>query len=613
MSAKIFWTIVITGGLGGALAAQAQVGSPFAVKKKQQAWETPQAPALTAPHTSAPTAPYVSSRLPAAAPSQRPQAGYWPQSASHDANSFYKAPLAGSEAGRASISSAGSAPISSAQTYRAPSPQIAPATAAPRSPFAPRPTQTSAQPPAQPYENTPPQGYAGTYAETYAGTQNQFYPSQTPQAQTYQGQTYQGQAYQGQNTGYQQAALQRAAPKLRWQDRLGLGNIATSLKGFLKLGAAAVRRDGSGSEAEWDDSYIADGQIRGEVSAITEGGLEYGVGGLIRGQYDAFRRGFGGRIGDCPPDIAGCASVDIDGAATAIRGHSSRFYTAGPSDARETDIALEGAYLFLRSSYGDVSLGRDDGAAFLFSLGAPSLVAVNASNSPVDYTGLDSVKTVNDVSGFAEKITYVTPRLLGDRIGVGVQLGASYSPNARACGVDYCVRRNGADGTGVLAPELEDVAEFGVSLDRNFGNGLSAELTGTYARASERSNLLAFDDLESFGAGVEVKYNDITLGSSWLKSNNALANGDYEAWDIGLSWKPAQWGVSLSYGHADDDSVNLTSDQITLGGLYEFSDRFSLGTGVQYIDRRSPFVIGGLITEQDEKAYGLFLEGKVTF
>jgi len=202
---------------------------------------------------------------------------------------------------------------------------------------------------------------------------------------------------------------------------------------------------------------------------------------------------------------------------------------------------------------------------------------------------------------------------LGDRIGVGVQFGASYSPNARACGVDYCVRRNGADGTGVLAPDLEDVAEFGVSLDRNFGNGFSAELTGTYARASEQSNLAAFDDLESFGVGAEFKYNDLTLGGSWLKSNNALEDGDYEAWDIGLSWKPAQWGVSLSYGHADDESVDLISDQITLGAIYEFNDRFSLGTGLQYVDRSSPFAVGGTITQQDEKAYGLFVEGKVTF
>lgn len=594
MSAKIFWTIVITGGLGGALAAQAQVGSPFAANKKKQAWE------IDTPQDTRPSPPPQSSSAPLQiTPPQAAPTPSWssppPQDLSQnlpyvDKSISAQAPnLAGSRSAAPAYIPPANTPANSPQYYQAPSAQSSVPQASSRSPFAPQ------TPPH--YENTAPQ--------------NNYY-----QGQAYQGQAYQGQPYQAQNNlnqGYRATPPVQAAPKQSWKDKLGFGNIATSLKGFLKLGAAAVRREGDGFESEWDDSYIADGQIRGEVSAITNGGLEYGVGGLIRGQYDEFRRGFGGRVGDCPPDIAGCAGVDIGGVPTAVRGHTSRFYTAGPSDARKTDIALEGAYLFLRSSYGDISVGRDDGAAFLFSLGAPSLVAVNASNSSVDYTGLDSVKTVNDASGFAEKVTYTSPRLLGDRIGFGIQFGASYSPNARACGVDYCVRRNGADGTGVLAPELEDVTEFGVSLDRNFGNGFSAEVTGTYAQASEQTNLAAFDDLESFGFGAELKYTDFTLAGSWLNSNNALENGDYEAWDIGLSWKPAQWGVSLSYGHADDDSVNLTSDQITLGGIYEFNDRFSIGTGLQYVDRDTAFVIGGSVTEQNEKAYGLFVEGKVTF
>ena len=125
----------------------------------------------------------------------------------------------------------------------------------------------------------------------------------------------------------------------------------------------------------------------------------------MRAQYDPFRRGFGGRVPLCPPDIAGCSASGTN----SLRGHTSQFYQFGLDDARETQIQLESAHLFLRSAYGDVTIGRDDGAAYLFSLGAPTLLAVNASNSPVDYTGLDSVKTVNDASGFSEKITYTSP------------------------------------------------------------------------------------------------------------------------------------------------------------------------------------------------------------
>ena len=490
MSTKIFWTIVITGGLGGAWVAQAQ--SPFANKKKTNAWETVQ-PAPTPPQ--APTQTYTPPPAPtysAPAPTQaQPTYQAWPQTAPSQPS--YQAPTHQPQ-------SAYQAPSPSAPTYYQSQSTPPPAS---RSPFAPKTAPV--------YQNAPqayqPQTYQG---QTYQAPQYQGQaPSQAYQGQAYPNQAYQGQATDGQyaqNQYYQnQQSLKAQPPKRGWKERLGFGNLATSLKGFLKVGAAAVRRESEVTGIdEWDDGYIFDGQVRGEVSAITQGGIEYGVGGLVRGQYDEFRRGFGGLVGDCPAGVAGCASVDVDGVPTPVRGHTSRFFTDGESDAQEFEIALEGIYGFLRTSYGDVTVGRDDGAAYLFSLGAPSVLAVNASNSPVDYTGLDSVKTVNDASGFSEKITYTSPRLLGDRIGVGVQFGASYALNARACGVDFCVRDDDFDETGALAPDLDDVIEFGLSLDRTFQNGISVEATGTYARASEQSSLAAFDDLQSFGAGLEL-------------------------------------------------------------------------------------------------------------
>ena len=627
MSAKLFWTIVITGSLGGALVSQAQVSSPFASKKKRQAWETPESvpqptvqPSSSAPHVFSEPKTYGSTGETTSLPSSQYNPSY---------GSTYSY-------SQSVPSQAVSPQVPSSQAPSSYVPQsVTPPPAATTSPFAPRtqPTyqnstlQGQYQAP-QSYQNSQSaQSSAPTSFQDYAAQRGQVRsaPTQAYQGQTYQGQTYQGQAYQNQpyqgQYGYQgQAATQAPdysspqAPKPSWKERLGFGNLATSLKGFLKIGAAAVRRESDITNIDdWDVGFIGDGQVRGEVSAITQGGLEYGLGGLVRGQYDEFRRGFGGLVGDCPPDVAGCATVDVNGTPTAVRGHTSRFFTSGPNDDKEFELALEGAYVFLRSSYGDISIGRDDGAAYLFSLGAPGVSAVNASNSPVDYTGLDSVKTVNDASGFAEKITYVSPRLLGDRIGVGVQIGASYALNARACGVDYCVRENGEDGTGALAPDLDDVFEFGVSLDRTFSNGLKLEATGTYARASEQSVLAAFDDLESYGFGLQAEWNDFTLGGSWLESNNGLADGDYSAWDVGLSWKPAQWGASITYGHAEDDNVNLTSDQITFGTVYDFSDRYSLSAGVQYVDRSVPLNTAGILSEEDERGFGIFVEGKVTF
>ena len=514
-----------------------------------------------------------------------------------------------------------------------------PGTSVPAAPWAPsytpsytppanvRAPSLPTRPAISPYESVP-QPHGAQNANKMAG--GQYYPGKTPsqpaqpsyqppqyqqgvqgaQGGAYQGPTNYPQAAGGQYTGGRgQAPNLRGPAKPSWASRFGLGNLETSLEGTAMVGIAAV--DTTGGNV--DEEIVADIDLRGEVSAITSGGLEYGVGARLRAQLDPTRRGFGGRIGGCPAVNPACSSVLVGADQRAVKGHTSQFYTDGLNDSDDTRIALEGAYIFLRSSYGDLLLGRDDGSAYLFSLGAPTLVAVNASNSKIDYTGLDSVKTFNDASGFATKIAYTSPRLLGDQIGFGVQFGASYAPNARACGVDYCVKKNTTDPLDPFAPEIEDVFEVGIAFDRKFDNGFSAELTGTYARGSEKSGRATFDDLQSYGAGLELKYADLVFGTSYLKSNNGFAgDGDYTAYDAGLTWQPNNWGFTASYGHAKDDIVKLKSDQGVLAVSYDFG-KFRLGSGVQYVHRTVPGVTAGAVDERTENATALFLEGRFKF
>ncbi len=553
ISAKTFWVPVVIAGLGAMTVASAQTsGSPFAVKKKKQAWETP------APVTPAPAVPSYTE------PS-------------------YTGPLTPP------------APGGSNYEYK-PSPSL------------------------QQYEGVP-APLAGP-PPTPAPTSGAYFPGREKGGQAQQLPNYSQTPNYAQSPNYGQSSapgrMTQRMPGQRkqfirqsWKDKYGLGKIKLAFDGFIRGGAAAVQRK-SAAGSNWREDFIGDGAVEFEASTITQGGLEYGVNVEIRGQYDKYRKGFGGRVGDCPPGIAGCNSVLVGGTPTSVRGHTSRFYASGPANQDEVQVGIESLHIFLRSAYGDVTLGRDDGAAYLFSLGAPSLLAVNASNSPVDYTGLDSVKTVNDASGFAEKLTYTSPRLLGDKIGVGVQFGVSYAPGIKVCGVDYCVKSDFKDPSGAISPDLENVMELGLSLDRKFDNGLGIEVTGSYARASEQSGLAAFDDLSAWNTGIEVTLADWTVGGSYLHSNNGLANGDYTAYDAGITWKPSKLGFTASYGHAEDDNINLKSDQFVFGATYEFN-KFTLGTGVQYIERSAPVLSGLVLNSEKEKATALFVEGGFKF
>ena len=632
--------------LAGMGLATAQSSSPFASNKKAQAWERPvqpyQAPAYDAPAYQAPAAQGVAAYdapiatrprpVQAAAPTYRtsstktPPKTYGGQPAAAYQNPTpYQAPAPSYEAQAYSaqnLAGAATPPAGSDYVYTPPRARAVAQAPDFGTPAPPSPRYGSSVPPqapAQPTSQSSGSPYAPQSGQQRRPQAWENVPQNAPPqpTQPYGAPAYQGSANQGYVPGgYQQPAYQTSTPPTgapypsgpysqapqqprSWKDKLGLGNLATVIRGKFNLGAAATYREQPpnqiGPDDGWSEDFIGDGEIEFEVSAITQGGLEYGVNLGGRAQYDPYRRGFGGRL----PESAG----------TGLRGHTSGFYAGGEDIAVDAQAAVESAHIFLRSAYGDVTIGRDDGAAYLFSLGAPTLLAVGASNSAVDYTGYDSVKTINDASGFAEKVTYTSPRLLGDQIGVGVQLGVSYALDGDVCGVDYC---NGKNIDGTLQPEIEDIVEAGLALDRTFDNGLSVELTGTYARGSEKSGAAGMDDLQSYGAGLEFAYDKWTLGGSFLQSNNGLLDGDYTAYDAGVTWQPGLLGFTLGYGHAKDDNVGLKSDQATFGVTYDF-DKFTLGTGVQYVDRSVDGLIGGVPTTLDQKATSVFVQGGFKF
>jgi len=422
------------------------------------------------------------------------------------------------------------------------------------------------------------------------------YPSNYPQAQT---------------------TPQPQAPR-SWAQKLGLGNISTRVFGHIKGGAAARNEDtltATGVESSsWEEAFVGDAFIGGEVSAFTQSGIEYGLNVGLRGAYDGDGVLFGGNVGNCAVGGLGCpgqlanTGQSLPFETVALRGHTSQLFTGLRGFQDEERIALESAHLFLRTGYGDITVGRDVGAGELFSLGAPTLLQMGLNNGRVDYTSLDIVTTANDATGYSEKITYTSPRLGGDIIGLSAQVGASYTPDVDACGAYACFRRNGSDkAAGSVGATLSDAWEIAVSLERKLGD-IDAEITGSYARASAEQSLAAFDDLESWNIGAEFNWQDFQLGGSYLSSNNALSDGDYTAYDIGLTYAfeamGGTWGAGVGFANAKDDNVAVESDQYQVGLTREIG-KFNVGTGVQYIERTVPG-IGG--TPIDEKATAVFVE-----
>ena len=149
-------------------------------------------------------------------------------------------------------------------------------------PYQPPSGGGSYQYPSSNYQTAP--AYTNTAPNTVTAPRGyKPYNSSQPQQPVLRGASNAGYNNYG-NTGY-------AKPPLK--QRFGWGNVQTDLSGTAMIGVAATDLPGTG----WNSEALFDADVRGEVSAITEGGLEYGAGLRVRAQRDRFRRGFGGRVG----------------------------------------------------------------------------------------------------------------------------------------------------------------------------------------------------------------------------------------------------------------------------------------------------------------------------
>ena len=200
---------------------------------------------------------------------------------------------------------------------------------------------------------------------------------------------------------------------------------------------------------------MAEVAISTTASKILQNGAEVSGHLAFRAQTDhPARPGFSGAIYDCPPALAACPSIAGQG----VRGAFSRIGSLGATDETGPRGSLELAYISVDGGWGEVGLGRDSGVGARFYEGGPTVFTLARDHDPIlDPTGLVIARTRNDISSTAEKISYVTPRLLGVRAGI------SYTPDASVRRLDLNTDYSSA---GIIEPELDDAVEVGLQGSR---------------------------------------------------------------------------------------------------------------------------------------------------
>lgn len=323
----------------------------------------------------------------------------------------------------------------------------------------------------------------------------------------------------------------------------------TEWKVDARLTVAAAAMNDNSRLAPAADGLLADADLAITRTDILSNGLQLVWRGEARIQRDApSRPSFAGSLGDCPPTVGGCATL-VDGAGGRAPVSPTTGLAAFGAPASEDVFAtLEGASLSVIGPWGEGMAGFDSGVASRLDARPPTVMtSVSAFSPSLDPTGLVAARARDDVSGSSFKAAYMSPRLLGFRLGV------SYAPEANLRGADFDPT---FDAAGLGRAHLEDVWEGAASFARNFSSvGLRMRAALTTTHATSHSRFAEFGDYQAWGAGLELEKGHWSSGVRWLSSDNAWRAGhaDYQAWEASLVRQGDTWRFGIEGGWAQDD------------------------------------------------------------
>ncbi|MDE1151504.1 MAG: porin [Micavibrio sp.] len=274
-----------------------------------------------------------------------------------------------------------------------------------------------------------------------------------------------------------------------------------------------------------------------------------------------------------------------------------------------TNSSTDEAYAYFSGGWGRVNFGSEDGAAYLLQVAAPSadsnidglrvyeqswdqaawIGGANPGNAGFTQTilGYDNADFKN-----ADRLTYLTPKWNG------FQAGLSYAPNATQDDI-FSATNSPAQNNNVL---FDDIWEASARWDGEF-QGFGISVGGGYSMANAEQAVgggtaVGSDDLKTWDAGLNVSYQDFSLGVAYKTTNEGIdTDGDLDTWVVGAAWDNGPYHVGASWADfrgdnntlalgTGTDSVDL--DRYTIGGGYTYGPGMTFRGSVAYLNVDSP-------------------------
>lgn len=246
---------------------------------------------------------------------------------------------------------------------------------------------------------------------------------------------------------------------------------------------------------------------------------------------------------------------------------------------RNANSIVEESYMYLSSSWGRVNFGEEDGIAYLLQVGAPSaddkIDGIRPDIGSFDLATGGTIDYAQDPTGYANKLTYITP------VFNGFQAGVSFTPSVSDADLPGIAAAEGDDDAGELENAVEVAARYEGSFD-----AIDLALGAGYSMASTEEDAVAgagSDDLQAWNVGANIGFGAFGVGASYVTTNNADDDADTDIIVAGVDYTTGPYKLGLSYLNADTEgAAGAEVDRYTGGVVYEWGPGMTFRGAVQY-------------------------------
>ncbi|MCC7305363.1 MAG: porin [Alphaproteobacteria bacterium] len=327
-------------------------------------------------------------------------------------------------------------------------------------------------------------------------------------------------------------------------------------------------------------------------------------------------------------DIIRNTEVHFGGETTLDNGLTVGVHLETEADGDSADgFEVQESYAYFSGNWGRVNFGAEDGAAYLLQVEAPSaddnLDGIRQFVNPVNYgatdpaggsagisgiavEGGDGIDYDQDVSSYADKLTYLSP------IWNGFQAGVSYTPDLADASAEDALNLDDVDDA------LGSVWELGARYEGQFNN-VGVIVGGGYTHADLEESLVQAggdsfsDDRTAWNVGVDLDIGPFGIGTAYMEDDygddplSATTEQQEETtWVVGVDYTTGPFKLGASYldqegtnniaGRLGDDGIG--TERWTGGVVYTYGPGMTFRGSVSYIEHDN--VPGRTVATDDE-------------